>query len=217
MIAARVEVGAAPGHGGAAEEAEALPAGQAGDVAERGTGEGVVERVRVLAGADVGAGGDQAEPGVLAQQPYGGGQGSRGPPGVVVAERHVRGVERPDAFVARQGSAVDRQRQEPDGGEVAGDHGARVVGGGVVDHQDRGAFGQVVEVAQGHGEGVGAVSGGDDHPDGRVAHMSSLRWSVPRGGRPGTGRLGAVTSGARRGGHLGAGYWLGDPLGNPQQ
>ncbi len=160
--AAGVEVGGAAGDGGAGEEAEDLGAGQVGGGAERGVGEHLVERIRFLFGADERAGGEQAEPGVGVEEAGGLGEGAGRPPGVVVAERHVGGAQGADAVCAGEGAAVERQCQYADLGEVAGEHGAGAVGGGVVGHDDLRPLGQGEQVPEGGGEAGGAVAGGDD-------------------------------------------------------
>src|SRR5690606_35463943 len=97
--------------------------------------------------------------------------------------------------VAGQGAVVDGQRQHPHLGEVAGEHGAGVVGGGVVGDEGLGPLGQREEVAQGDGEPAGAVPGGDDDAEragrGRSGHGMV---SPSRGRGPGSRARASRTS-----------------------
>src|SRR5690606_15606600 len=193
--AARFEVGAAADHRTAGQEAQDLGAGEVGGGTEGRAGEDVVHRVRPLVRADQGAGGDEAEPGVGVEQLGRPAEGAGGPPGVVVAERHVGRAEGAGTVVAGQGAVVDGQRQHPHLGEVAGEHGAGVVGGGVVGDEDLGPLGQREEVAQGDGEPAGAVPGGDDDAEragrGRSGHGMV---SPSRGRGPGSRARASRTS-----------------------
>src|SRR5690606_28293533 len=183
-------------------------AGEVGGGTEGRAGEDVVHRVRPLVRADQGAGGDEAEPGVGVEQLGRPAEGAGGPPGVVVAERHVVRAERAGTVVAGQGAVVDGQRQHPHLGEVAGEHGAGVVGGGVVGDEDLGPLGQREEVAQGDGEPAGAVPGGDDDAEragrGRSGHGMV---SPSRGRGPGSRARATRTSAGGTRGSAGSVRW----------
>ena len=120
-------------HAGAGEEAHHARAGQLRVARQRTRRHLRARRVLTLVGPDEDASGHHGQPRMAIEQVGGQAERSRGPPRVVIRQRHVRRARTRDADVAARGAEVLREPHDVDAGKASAELGGRAVARRVVE------------------------------------------------------------------------------------
>jgi hypothetical protein len=151
-----------PDHAGARQETQHL--GCPG-IPQRGPVHRRIDRIGPAPGPDQRPGRDEPEPGIGIEGRRRPGQRPGLPPGVVVAERDVRGPGAAGSLIARDRSGVAGEHDDLDTREASAHRVGAAVAGAVIDDDDRRALGKFAEPAERPEQFLAAVAGGDHHRD----------------------------------------------------